>query len=308
MGIIFQAFRLIPSMTVYENMCLCHACDQQRAPQGIRPRVEYILELVHLEDKAKCYPDTLSGGEQQRVAVARALVHNPKLVIADEPTGNIDPELSLEMMQLLERVSKMGITVLVVTHEHELVHRFHQRVVTLSHGRIISDVPADPVARRRGRSFAGCCRLWMTDDAYRREKGKGGCRMMRPLPSSFLTRRGVRNLGKHWAMTIACIASLERLHDPEHLCQLGRGECGQHGGYLGSQNETVVYLDPACDDATAAQVGAKTLFGHAGGQRGAVRFQAGCARTPTAAICRTIPPCGTSSRATTPLRQTTGSP
>ena len=112
----------------------------------IRPRVEYILELVHLEDKAKCYPDTLSGGEQQRVAVARALVHNPKLVIADEPTGNIDPELSQEMMQLLERVSKMGITVLVVTHEHELVHRFHQRVVTLSHGRIISDVPADPVA------------------------------------------------------------------------------------------------------------------------------------------------------------------
>ena len=88
----------------------------------------------------------LSGGEQQRVAVARALVHNPKLVIADEPTGNIDPELSLEMMQLLERVSKMGITVLVVTHEHELVHRFHQRVVTLSHGRIVSDVPADPVA------------------------------------------------------------------------------------------------------------------------------------------------------------------
>ena len=89
---------------------------------------------------------TLSGGEQQRVAVARALVHNPKLVIADEPTGNIDPELSLEMMQLLERVSKIGITVLVVTHEHELVHRLHQRVVTLSHGRIVSDVPADPVA------------------------------------------------------------------------------------------------------------------------------------------------------------------
>ena len=92
------------------------------------------------------YAFQLSGGMQQRVAVARALVHNPKLVIADEPTGNIDPELSLEMMQLLERVSKMGITVLVVTHEHELVHRFHQRVVTLSHGRIVSDVPADPVA------------------------------------------------------------------------------------------------------------------------------------------------------------------
>ena len=141
-GIIFQDFRLIPSMTVYENVAFAmHVLNVPR--KEIRPRVEYILELVHLEDKAKCYPDTLSGGEQQRVAVARALVHNPKLVIADEPTGNIDPELSLEMMQLLERVSKMGITVLVVTHEHELVHRFHQRVVTLKEGRIISDVPAD---------------------------------------------------------------------------------------------------------------------------------------------------------------------
>ncbi len=84
----------------------------------------------------------LSVGQAQRVAVARALVHAPKLVIADEPTGNIDPELSLEMMELLEEVSKTGITVLVVTHEHELVHRFHQRVVTLNHGRIVSDVPA----------------------------------------------------------------------------------------------------------------------------------------------------------------------
>ena len=144
-GVIFQDFRLIPSMTVYENVAFAmHVLNVPH--KEIRPRVEYILELVHLEDKAKCYPDTLSGGEQQRVAVARALVHNPKLVIADEPTGNIDPELSLEMMQLLERVSKMGITVLVVTHEHELVHRFHQRVVTLKNGRIISDIPADPAA------------------------------------------------------------------------------------------------------------------------------------------------------------------
>ena len=112
--------------------------------------------------------------------VARALAHAPKLVIADEPTGNIDPELSLEMMELLERVSEMGITVLVVTHEHELVHRFHQRVVTLKEGRIISDVPAD-------------------------QKGGAG---MKPSTFAFLTKRGVRNLGKHWAMTIACIASL----------------------------------------------------------------------------------------------------
>lgn len=141
MGIIFQDFRLIPSMTVYENVAFAmHVTNI--AQKEIEERVPYMLELVHLEDKANCYPDYLSGGEQQRVAVARALVHAPKLVIADEPTGNIDPELSLEMMELLEQVSKTGITVLVVTHEHELVHRFHQRVVTLNHGRIVSDVPA----------------------------------------------------------------------------------------------------------------------------------------------------------------------
>ena len=142
MGIIFQDFRLIPSMTVYENIAFAMHVTNIGSKQ-IKERVNYMLELVHLEDKAKMYPEFLSGGEQQRVAVARALAHAPKLVIADEPTGNIDPELSLEMMELLERVSKMGITVLVVTHEHELVHRFHQRVVTLKEGRIISDVPAD---------------------------------------------------------------------------------------------------------------------------------------------------------------------
>ena len=142
MGIIFQDFRLIPSMTVYENIAFAmHVTNIGR--KQIKERVPYMLELVHLEDKAKVYPEFLSGGEQQRVAVARALAHAPKLVIADEPTGNIYPELSLEMMELLERVSKMGITVLVVTHEHELVHRFHQRVVTLKDGRIVSDVPAD---------------------------------------------------------------------------------------------------------------------------------------------------------------------
>ena len=146
MGIIFQDFRLIPSMTVYENIAFAMHVTNIGSKQ-IKERVNYMLELVHLEDKAKMYPEFLSGGEQQRVAVARALAHAPKLVIADEPTGNIDPELSLEMMELLERVSEMGITVLVVTHEHELVHRFHQRVVTLKQGRIISDVPADRAKR-----------------------------------------------------------------------------------------------------------------------------------------------------------------
>ena len=141
MGIIFQDFRLIPSMTVYENVAFAmHVTNVKR--KEIADRVDYMLELVHLEDKAKVYPEFLSGGEQQRVAVARALAHSPRLVIADEPTGNIDPEMSLEMMELLERVSEMGITVLVVTHEHELVRRFNRRTITLKQGRIISDVPA----------------------------------------------------------------------------------------------------------------------------------------------------------------------
>ena len=147
MGIIFQDFRLIPTMTVYENIAFAmHVTNIGK--KDIKERVNYMLELVHLEDKAKVYPEFLSGGEQQRVAVARALAHSPRLVIADEPTGNIDPELSLEMMELLERVSETGITVVVVTHEHELVRQFHQRVVTLKKGRIISDVPADKEAIR----------------------------------------------------------------------------------------------------------------------------------------------------------------
>ena len=147
MGIIFQDFRLIPTMTVYENIAFAmHVTNIGK--KDIKERVNYMLELVHLEDKAKVYTEFLSGGEQQRVAVARALAHSPRLVIADEPTGNIDPELSLEMMELLERVSETGITVVVVTHEHELVRQFHQRVVTLKKGRIISDVPADKEAIR----------------------------------------------------------------------------------------------------------------------------------------------------------------
>ncbi|MGN0707329.1 MAG: cell division ATP-binding protein FtsE [Faecalibacterium sp.] len=147
MGIIFQDFRLIPSMTVYENIAFAmHVTNVGR--KEIRERVNYMLELVHLQDKARMYPDYLSGGEQQRVAVARALAHTPKLVIADEPTGNIDPELSLEMMELLERVSGMGITVLVVTHEHELVRHFQRRVITLKQGQIISDLPAGDLAQK----------------------------------------------------------------------------------------------------------------------------------------------------------------
>ena len=138
MGIIFQDFRLIPSMTVYENVAFAmHVLNVPR--REIRPRVEYILELVHLEDKAKCYPDTLSGGEQQRVAIARALVNSPRMIIADEPTGNLDPVRSLELMLLLEKINEMGTTILVVTHEKELVNAFSKRVITIDGGHVISD-------------------------------------------------------------------------------------------------------------------------------------------------------------------------
>lgn len=141
MGIVFQDFRLIPSMTVYENVAFAmHVTNI--SPRIIRKRVPEMLEKVHLADKANMYPRYLSGGEQQRVAVARALAHSPRLVIADEPTGNIDPEMSLTMMHLLEEVSQMGITVLVVTHEHEMVRKFNRRVITLKDGRIVSDTPA----------------------------------------------------------------------------------------------------------------------------------------------------------------------
>ena len=144
-GVVFQDFRLLKDRNIYDNVAFAQKVIGE-SNRSIKKNVPSMLSMVGLAAKYRSYPRQLSGGEQQRVAVARALAHSPKLVIADEPTGNIDPELSLEMMELLERVSQTGITVLVVTHEHELVHRFHQRVVTLKNGRIISDIPADPEA------------------------------------------------------------------------------------------------------------------------------------------------------------------
>ena len=137
-GVIFQDFRLIDKKTVYEN--LSFAMRAVGASQKtIRSRIPYVLELVGLDLKADQYPDELSGGEQQRVAIARALVNNPSTIIADEPTGNLDPARSYEIMMLLERINELGTTVLVVTHEHDLVNKFHKRVVSLEEGRITGD-------------------------------------------------------------------------------------------------------------------------------------------------------------------------
>lgn len=138
MGVVFQDFRLIPTMTAYENVAF--AMRVTNIPEKhIRKRVPFALDLVGLKDKMDRLPDELSGGEQQRVALARAVVHTPKLIIADEPTGNIDPQLSLEMMELLGAINAMGITVVVVTHEHELVSRFNKRVITIDKGRVVAD-------------------------------------------------------------------------------------------------------------------------------------------------------------------------
>jgi cell division transport system ATP-binding protein len=138
LGVIFQDFRLIDKMTVYENVAFAMRIVG-RSNREIRKRVPQVLELVGLEGREKRRPAELSGGEQQRVAIARALVNNPSMIIADEPTGNLDPVRSYEIMMLLERINALGTTVMVVTHERELVNRFTKRVIAIDEGRVIND-------------------------------------------------------------------------------------------------------------------------------------------------------------------------
>lgn len=138
MGIVFQDFRLIEKMTVFDNVAFAmRAVGESTAT--IKKRVPYVLDLVGLKDKMKNKPSELSGGEQQRVSLARALVNNPEIIVADEPTGNVDPELSHEIIELLNEINSMGTTVLVVTHEHELVREFNQRVIAIDKGSVVSD-------------------------------------------------------------------------------------------------------------------------------------------------------------------------
>ena len=138
LGVIFQDFRLIEKKTVWENLSFVMravGCSGRET----RRRIPYVLKLVGLEGKEDHFPNELSGGEQQRVAIARALVNNPSMIIADEPTGNLDPQRSYEIMDLLKRINELGTTVLVVTHERDLVDRFGKRVVAIEDGKIISD-------------------------------------------------------------------------------------------------------------------------------------------------------------------------
>ncbi len=143
LGVVFQDFRLIPTLNVFDNVAFSLRVTDA-SNRYIRSRVPYILNLMGLSNKAKRFPHEISGGEQQRVALARALVNDPPLIIADEPTGNIDPELSYEIVELLQGINECGTTIVMVTHEHELVRDFGGRIVNIEHGRVVFDgiVPA----------------------------------------------------------------------------------------------------------------------------------------------------------------------
>lgn len=138
LGVVFQDFRLFENKTVYENVAFAMQVIGE-PNRVIKKRVPTILSIVNLQDKSKCFPNELSGGEQQRVALARALANNPRIIIADEPTGNIDPQMSLEIMNLLVKIHNRGKTVIVVTHAKDLVDYFQQRVVTIQDGKVIDD-------------------------------------------------------------------------------------------------------------------------------------------------------------------------
>ena len=141
MGLVFQDFRLIDHMTVYDNVAFAMRVVGA-SPKAIKKRVPYILGLVGSQHKAKHYPTEMSGGERQRVGLARALVNNPSMIIADEPTGNIDPALSYEIVDLLSAINERGTTVLMVTHEHSLVKHFHKRIIQIHSGEIVADTAA----------------------------------------------------------------------------------------------------------------------------------------------------------------------
>ena len=137
-GVVFQDFRLISKMTVYDNVAFAMRVVGAREKE-IRERVPYVLQLVGLSSKEHRHPGELSGGEQQRLAIARALINNPSTIIADEPTGNLDPQMSFEIMSLLQEINNLGTTMLVVTHAKDLVERFSKRTIVINDGLIVSD-------------------------------------------------------------------------------------------------------------------------------------------------------------------------
>ncbi|MBM7642568.1 cell division ATP-binding protein FtsE [Streptococcus loxodontisalivarius] len=137
-GVVFQDYKLLPKKTVFENVAFAMEVIGEKR-RNIKKRVEEVLDLVGLKHKARSFPNQLSGGEQQRVAIARAIVNNPKLLIADEPTGNLDPEISMEIMQVLERINLQGTTVLMATHNSQIVNTLRHRVIAIEDGRLVRD-------------------------------------------------------------------------------------------------------------------------------------------------------------------------
>lgn len=138
MGVIFQDFKLLPSLSVYENVAFAmEVIEESKA--NIRRRVMNVLEIVGLKNKARFYPHEISGGEQQRVSIARAIVNNPSVLIADEPTGNLDPDTSWEIMNILEDINNRGTTIVMATHNKEIVNTIRKRVIAIEGGRIVRD-------------------------------------------------------------------------------------------------------------------------------------------------------------------------
>ena len=138
LGVVFQDFKLLPKLTVYENVAFAlevFAFDKKE----IHRRVMQVLELVGLKNKVRQYPSQLSGGEQQRVVIARAIVNKPKLLICDEPTGNLDPDTSMEIMQVLEQINNLGTTIVMATHDREIVDKMKKRVIVIDEGKLVKD-------------------------------------------------------------------------------------------------------------------------------------------------------------------------
>lgn len=138
LGVVFQDFKLLPKLTVYENVAFALEVIEEH-PDKIRTRVMEVLDLVKLKHKVRSLPDELSGGEQQRISIARSIVNNPKVVIADEPTGNLDPETSWEIMDIFKEINKRGTTVVMATHNREIVNTIRKRVIAIENGRIARD-------------------------------------------------------------------------------------------------------------------------------------------------------------------------
>ena len=188
LGIVFQDFRLIPKMTVYDNVAFAMRVIGAKENK-IKKRVPFVLETVGLKDKMDCYPNELSGGEQQRVALARALTNNADLIIADEPTGNVDPRMSLEIVDLLMRLNSEGTTVIMVTHEHSLVRMYDKRVILLENGTVAADGRMKNSAHREvklsggiGRPADGFATKYLDDEDDGNSTPNGGSADKAPAP------------------------------------------------------------------------------------------------------------------------------